>query len=66
MEEYNLRLFLIVTYPQCDWSIALGILIASDEKTQTLTDGFNLLKDCLPKDAIDNDSFHREITQVTM
>ena len=55
MEEYNLRLFLVVTHSVLG-ALPLGILITSDEKTQTLTDGFSLLKDCLPADRFNNKS----------
>ena len=53
MEEYNLRLFLIVTHSVLG-ALPLGILLTSDEKTQTLIDGFKLLKDCLPEYAFHN------------
>ena len=45
MEEYNLRVFLLVTQSVLG-ALPLGILITSDEKTETLIQGFTLLKDC--------------------
>jgi hypothetical protein len=46
MEEYNLRVFVMVTYSVCG-ALPLGIFITSDEKEQTLTDALELMKSCL-------------------
>ncbi len=47
MEEYNLRVFLIVTHSACG-ALPLAIFVTSDEKEQTLKDALKLLKSCLP------------------
>ena len=43
-------MFLFVTHSVLG-ALPLGILVTSDEKTQTLTDGFNILKDCFPENS---------------
>ena len=45
MEEYNLRVFVIVTHSVCG-ALPLGIFITSDEKEQTLKDALELIKSC--------------------
>jgi hypothetical protein len=45
MEEYNLRVFVMVTHSVCG-ALPLGIFITSDEKKQTLKDALELLKSC--------------------
>jgi len=43
MEEYNLRVFIMVTHSICG-ALPLGIIVTSDETTDTLTDAFQLFK----------------------
>ena len=45
MEEYNLRVFVMVTHSVCG-ALPLGIFVTSDEKEQTLKDALQLLKTC--------------------
>ena len=47
MEESNLRVFLMVTH-SVTGALPLGIIITSDEKTQTLIDALSLFKSSLP------------------
>lgn len=47
MEEYNLRVFIMVTHSVCG-ALPLGIMLTSDEKQQTLEDALQLFKSCLP------------------
>ena len=46
MDEYNLRVFLMVTHA-CG-ALPLAIFVTSDEKKQTLKDALEMLKTCLP------------------
>ena len=48
MEEYNLRVFVMVTHSVCG-ALPLGIFVTSDEKEQTLQDALELFKSCLPE-----------------
>jgi hypothetical protein len=50
MEEYNLRVFVVVTHSVCG-ALPLGIFITSDEKEQTLKDALDLFKSSLPDGA---------------
>ncbi len=50
MEEFNLRVFLMVTHSVCG-ALPLGIVITSDETTDTLTNALAQLKSTLPDDA---------------
>ena len=45
MEEYNLRVFLFVTHSVVG-ALPLGVVICSNEQTDTLISGFLLLKKC--------------------
>ena len=47
MDEYNLRVFLMVTHSACG-ALPLAIFVTSDEKEQTLKDALEMLKTCLP------------------
>ena len=47
MEEYNLRVFLMVTQSACG-ALPLAIFVTSDEKEQTLKDALEMLISCLP------------------
>lgn len=47
MEEFNLRVFLIVTHSVCG-ALPLGIVITSDETTETLVDALAQFKSALP------------------
>lgn len=47
MEEYNLRVFVMVTHSVCG-ALPLGIFITSDEKEQTLTNALEMFKSALP------------------
>ena len=47
MEEYNLRVFVVVTHSVCG-ALPLGIFATSDEKEQTLRDALELFKSSLP------------------
>jgi hypothetical protein len=50
MEEFNLRVFLMMTHSVCG-ALPLAIIITSDETTQTLVTAFSQLKSSLPDDA---------------
>ena len=50
MEEFNLRVFLMVTHSVCG-ALPLGIVITSNETTCTLTQALAQLKSTLPEDA---------------
>ena len=50
MEEYNLRVFLIVTHSPIG-ALPLGIIITSDETTETLVRSFVMFRDALPNNA---------------
>jgi hypothetical protein len=50
MEEYNLRVFVVVTHSVCG-ALPLGIFITSDEKERTLKDALDLFKSSLPDGA---------------
>ena len=50
MEEFNLRVFLMVTHSVCG-ALPLGIVITSDETTETLANALAQLKSALPEDA---------------
>ena len=50
MEEFNLRVFVMVTHSPVG-SLPLGIIITSDESTSTLDQAFNIFKLCLPENA---------------
>ena len=47
MEEYNLRVFVMVTHSPVG-ALPLGVIITSDETTSTLIQAFDLFKLCLP------------------
>ena len=47
MDEYNLRVFLMVTHSACG-ALPLAIFVTSDEKEQTLKDALEMLRTCLP------------------
>ena len=47
MEEFNLRIFLMVTH-SVTGALPLGIIVTSDVKTQTLIDALSLFKSSLP------------------
>ena len=47
MEEFNLRLFLMVTHSPYG-ALPLGIIITSDETTETLTRALELFANALP------------------
>ena len=49
-EEHNLKIFLFCTHSVAG-ALPLGFLITSDEKEETLKQGFSFFKDCLPNDA---------------
>ena len=49
MEEYNLRVFLIVTHSPVG-ALPLGIIVTSDETTDTLTRAFELFSSTLQQD----------------
>ena len=48
MEEYNLRVFLLVTHSPVG-ALPLGVIVTSDETTSTLIQAFDLYKQCLPE-----------------
>lgn len=48
MEEYNLRVFIMVTHSVCG-ALPLGIVFTSDEKEQTLVDALQLFQSSLPE-----------------
>ena len=50
MDEYNLRVFLVVTQSIIG-ALPLGLLITSDERTETLIKGFELLKCSFTEDS---------------
>ena len=50
MEEFNLLVFLMVTHSVCG-ALPLGIVITSDETTETLANALAQLKSALPEDA---------------
>ena len=50
MDEYHLRVFLVVTQSVIR-ALPLGLLITSDEKTETLIQGFTLLKHCFDENS---------------
>jgi hypothetical protein len=50
MEEFNLRVFLMMTHSVCG-ALPLAIIITSDETTQTLVTAFSQLKSPLPDDS---------------
>ena len=50
MNEHNLRVFIIVTHSVVG-ALPLGIIITSDEKTQTLVSAFTMYKQLLKSDA---------------
>ena len=50
MDEYNLRVFLMVTHSVIG-ALPLGIIITSNEQTETLVDALSLFKENLPDDA---------------
>ncbi|XP_028413943.1 uncharacterized protein LOC114536797 [Dendronephthya gigantea] len=50
MEEYNLRVFVMVTHSVCG-ALPLGIFITSDETEQTLKDALELMKSCFDSDS---------------
>lgn len=50
MEEYNLRVFNVVTYIPVR-ALPLGMFITSDETTDTLTRALTMFKDCLNEKA---------------
>ena len=50
MDEYHLQIFLLVTQSVIS-ALRLGILITSDEKTESLIKGFNLLKGCFDENS---------------
>lgn len=43
MEEYNLRMFIMVTHSVCG-ALPLGMIVTSDEKNPTLVDALELDK----------------------
>lgn len=50
MEEFSLRVFLMVTHSVCG-ALPLGIIITSDETTETLVNALSQFKSSLPDDA---------------
>ena len=50
MEEYNLRVFLMVTHTPIG-ALPLGIVITSDETTDTLVRALEMFQTCLPTEA---------------
>ena len=50
MEEFNSRVFLMVTHSVLG-ALPLGIIITSDEKTETLIEAMELFKSALPENA---------------
>ena len=50
MEEYNLRVFVMVTHSAVG-ALPLGVIITSDETTSTLIQDLDLFKLCLPERA---------------
>ena len=48
MEEYNLRVFVMVTHSVCGGALPLGIFITSNEKEQNLTSALEMFKSTLP------------------
>ena len=48
MEEFNLRVFLMVTHTPIG-ALPLGIIITSDETTETLVSAFEMFKSSLPE-----------------
>ena len=46
MEELNLRVFLVCTHSPAG-ALPLGIMVTSDEKRETLEEGFKHLKNCM-------------------
>lgn len=49
-EEHNLKVFVICIH-NVAWALPLGIVITSDERENTLKQGFEMLQSCLPDDA---------------
>lgn len=54
MEEYNLRIFLMVTH-SFSGALPLALVITSDETTDTLTRALELLASSLPGEKIFDD-----------
>ena len=50
MDEHNLKVFIICTHSVVG-ALPLGILITSDETTETLAMALTMYKSCLPEDA---------------
>ena len=50
MEEYNLRVFVMVTHSPVG-ALPLGIIVTSDETCSTLIQLLDLFKECLPSDS---------------
>ena len=50
MDEHNLKVFIICTHSVVG-ALPLGIIITSDEQTETLATAFAMYKSCLPEDA---------------
>ena len=46
MEEFNLRVFMMVTHSVCG-ALPLGIIITSDEQGKTLESAFQMFKECV-------------------
>ena len=50
MEEHNLKVFLLCTHSVAG-ALPLGLIICSDEKTETLTTAFRMHKESLSENA---------------
>ena len=61
MDEHNLRLFIFCTHSIAG-ALPLGIVLTSDEQTETLITAFTMLKDILP----DNSFFGKNHPEVFM
>ena len=56
MDEHNLRLFLFCTHSVAG-ALPLGIVITSDEQTETLVKEFSMFKEMLPENSFFNKGF---------
>ena len=54
MEEYNLRVFLMMTHTYVG-ALPLGLIVTSDEQTSTLRQAFDLFKRCLSAHFMERD-----------
>ena len=65
MEEYNLRIFVMVTHSVCG-ALPLGIFITSNEKEQNLTSALEMFKSTLPDFAFYGHLGQEVLLQITV